>query len=226
MDQRLRAVAELLEKLLVPVVDPVHADVGTDHALLPLELLRRGQVARVIAIEKTQGPLQRAQQALKGLAAEVRQGDGLAPLATREVDSLSISGMGRRTILAILKAHPERIPERLVLQPNDDGQALRGWARQQGFLLTDERSVQGFGYHEVLALKRQQGPDPAYVGVPEDLALCFGPWLLKRRDPLLQAELEKQYTRLKKLLAGESRPRVRTQFELVTRAIDRMSTKD
>ena len=85
---RLRAVAELIWAA-------AHADIGADHALLPRYLLISGRAQRVVVVEKHPGPYERSRQALAGYPAEVRLGDGLSALAAGEVDSLSISGMGR-----------------------------------------------------------------------------------------------------------------------------------
>ncbi|MCV4600236.1 class I SAM-dependent methyltransferase, partial [Escherichia coli] len=80
----------------------IHADIGSDHALLPKYLLQTGRVERVIAVEKSAAPYERSRRALEGLRAEVRLGDGLGPLGGGEADSLSLSGMGAQRMVGIL----------------------------------------------------------------------------------------------------------------------------
>lgn len=178
----------------------VHADIGSDHAALPVALLRGGRVGRCIVVEKNAAPLEVARGALEraGLLdrAELRLGDGFAPLAPGEVESASLTGMGGRTLLGILERGADRLPQRLVLQPNDSAAGLRAWARREGYWLTHEELVPGFWRYPLLGLERRPGPDPAYSGLPPVSALAHGPLLLRRRDPLLAEELESQLRRL------------------------------
>jgi len=203
----------------------VHADVGSDHASLPIWLLRQDRVARVVIVEKTPGPLEVARQAvarstLQGRA-ELRLGDGLQPLHPPELDSVSLTGMGARTILGILERGRAagRRPAALVVQPNDGAGLLRQWAGEQGYWLAAERLVSGFWRYPVLRLERHPGPDPAYAGVPLDAALRYGPHLLREAHPLLTEELQAQHRRLEPL-EQHARPQVLSDLHLVRSALD------
>ena len=59
------------------------ADIGTDHGLVPIELVRRGAFRRVIASDVRKGPLSAAKTHVReaGLSEriELRLGDGLLP---------------------------------------------------------------------------------------------------------------------------------------------------
>lgn len=212
LEPRLQAVYDLIwaEK---------HADIGTDHAYLPLHLLRKGRVQHCIATEKTQGPYQKALESIRKMGLEhihmqtepqnalelrfeLRLGNGLAPLEPGEVSSVSITGMGSKTILSILENSPAQLLalEHLVLQPNDSAMPLRIWAKQAGFWVSEEGLPRGFWSYPVLKLERNSAPDPAYLGLPEEIALYCGPKLLRRRDPELLANLEFQKRRLEPLL--------------------------
>ncbi len=183
LEPRLEAVAGLIRA-------EVHLDVGADHALLPRYLLECRRARRVIVVEKARGPYAVASQALARYPqAEVRLGDGFGPVAAGEVESASMSGLGAPAMVRILEAHPDKLPPRLVLQPNASAQPLRRWARASGYHLVHETMVPGFWRYAVLALERRPGPDPAYEGVPLPLALAFGPQLLRARHSLLIAEL-------------------------------------
>jgi len=177
-----------------------YADIGADHALLPRYLLQTGRVRWAIAVEKSRGPWENARRALQGLPAEVRLGDGLAPLAPGEVEVLSLCGMGARRMVGILSAHPERLPSRIVLQPNDAAEPLRRWAVAAGFGLVNEQMVEGFWRYTVLTLEK--GPSPVYEGLPLALALRYGPILLRQKHPLLRAALEERLAYLCRLRPG------------------------
>lgn len=213
LDARLAQAAEFIRA-------EAHADIGSDHARLPTALLRSGRVRQLVVVEKHAGPAAVARAALSraGLAArsEVRLGDGFAPLRPGEVESASLTGMGARTLLGILK-RAEWLPPRLVLQPNDSAAPLRAWAGASGHHLRDEALVNGFWAYPVLQLEQREGEDPAYQGLPLEAARRFGPHLLLRRDPLLRRELERQLARLEPL-AQHARPELLRDLALVRAA--------
>lgn len=104
-------------------VGSVLADIGTDHAHLPVYLVERGVCPRAIASDLRPGPAEAARKSIRaaGLTdmVEVRIGDGLTPVAAGEVDDIAVAGMGGETIAGILEACPWiRDPRyRLVLRP-------------------------------------------------------------------------------------------------------------
>lgn len=225
LDARLEAAADLIRA-------ERHADIGSDHASLPIRLLQSGRVGRVIVVEKTAGPLEVARQAVKqaGLLdrADLRLGDGLGPLNPAEsgegLESVSLTGMGARTILGILERGRAagRVPAALVVQPNDGAGLLRGWARKHAYWLVAEQLVSGFWRYPVLRLERRGGPDtdrdPAYDALPEAAALWYGPHLLRQAHPLLVQELQAQLTRLEPL-QRHARPQVLTDLKTVRSAM-------
>ena len=210
LDRRLRRVAEAIR-------GRVHADIGTDHGLLPRYLLTSRRVERVIAVEKNPGPLARARRELARFQAEVRQGDGLEPLSPGEIDSLSLTGMGARLIDSILRAQPAKVPALVVVQPNDDAHWLRTWGLETGYHLRHEELVQGTWLYEVLVFQQASGPDPAYDGLDPEVGQRFGPHLLRRQDPLLGQRLSRDQA----LFAGldTNDPAVARKRERVERAL-------
>ncbi|TSA88131.1 tRNA (adenine-N(1))-methyltransferase [Deinococcus detaillensis] len=214
LDARLKAVLQLIRAAS-------HADIGTDHAALPLALIRSGRCQNVIAVELNAGPLQLALAAVgrAGLSQqiEVRQGDGFAPVAPQEIQSASLTGMGARTILGIL-GRAEWLPPTLILQPNAEPEALRAWAQASGYHLKQEALAPGFWRYPVLSFEQTDGADPAYWGLPAASALKFGPHLLRSADPHLQAELHSQERRLS-ALAVHGRPSVMEELRMVRDAL-------
>lgn len=222
LDARLQGVLGLI---LAGKSAQVHADIGSDHARLPLALAQSGQFARVIAVELNPGPLEVTRQALKraGLSerVELRQGDGFGPLAAGEAQSVSLTGMGARTMLGIVQRAQSagKLPHTLTVQPNAEAGALRRWAYGNGYWLADEQLLPGFWNYAALRLERAAGPDPIYTHLPLEAALHFGPQLLRRRDPLLRQELQRQQERLRPLLPF-ARAGVLEEWERVQAALD------
>ncbi|ADY25187.1 protein of unknown function DUF633 [Deinococcus proteolyticus MRP] len=190
-----------LEAVLGFIRAETHADLGTDHAGLPIRLLQTGRVGRCIGVELNAAPLElaRRQVARAGLTGqiELRQGDGLAPLAVGEVQSVSMTGLGAGTIAGVLERGRQagKLPGRVVVQPNDSPLALREWARQAGYWLDAEALIDGYWPYPVLSLRQADGSDPAYADLPEAAALRFGPRLLRERHPLLRRVLADAYGR-------------------------------
>jgi len=186
MDHRLRTVADCISS-------QTHADIGSDHGLLLAWLLRSGRIARGIAIENKRQPFENSRRAMRGLPAEVRFADGLEGLRAGEADSLSICGIGGTSMATILGRRPERLPHRLVLQPNRREDLVRQWALVNGFHLVDERISVGHWRYQIMVMENRGGvPDPAYARLDRDAALLFGPLLLSRGDEDLFAQLHEE----------------------------------
>ena len=92
---RLRSVAELVPQ------GAKFADIGTDHAYLPVWLLQRGIITKALACDLRQGPLDRARATAEryGLTEEMdfRLCDGLAGVRPGEADTIAIAGLGGET---------------------------------------------------------------------------------------------------------------------------------
>lgn len=186
MEERLLAVAHEIRS-------PRHADIGTDHGLLPLYLVQHRRCQYVIATDRSENALVRPRQLLRGYPVEVRLGDGLDCLEEGEVDSLSLCGMGGSNIVEILEANPKKIPDHLVVQANRDSRKVRAWALESGFHLRREQLIQGTWLYTILSLSRGSDPDPAYRGVTRELGVRFGPLLLQERHPLLVEALDRRW---------------------------------
>ena len=124
------------------------ADVGTDHARLPVWLLEHGVIDHAIATDLREGPLERARETARRheLTDRIsfRLGDGLAPLERGEADLCAIAGMGGETIAGILAAAPwaGEGGTRFLLQPMSSIPELRGWLWRNGFRIEREELIQ------------------------------------------------------------------------------------
>ena len=131
------------------------ADIGSGDGLLAAHLARVNPDRRVIATENKAGPFETVRAAVRGLAVEVRRGEGLAVLAPREVDFIVIAGMGGHRILGLLDSAPEVVAtaSRLVLQPMQHLQALVDGLDSRGFLVERLATVRQAGrVHTVLVV--------------------------------------------------------------------------
>jgi tRNA (adenine22-N1)-methyltransferase len=168
------------------------ADIGTDHAYLPVWLLQQKKITSAIAGDIAQGPCLAAKNtvAMYGMKdkIEVRCGSGLKVLQSNEAGCISIAGMGGTTIIDILSADMEiaQQAKMLVLQPMAGAPSLRRWLCEHGWKLSDEDLVQdGSHLYEIIVAVR--GESAKY----SDAEYEVGPCLLAEKHTLLSAQLQK-----------------------------------
>ena len=145
LSPRLEAVLEFCRSLHTP--EGVLADIGTDHAYLPIEAVREGIFKGAIACDLHPGPLNIAKANIleAGLKSQIetRLGDGLQPLSPGEADCIVIAGMGGMRIWGVILEGMEqaRAARQLILQPQHDVVALRKNLHMAGFEIHIERLV-------------------------------------------------------------------------------------
>lgn len=138
---RLQTVADLVPE------GALLADIGTDHAYLPVWLLLEGRIRGAIAADLRKGPLERAmltaQQYECTHRVSFRLCDGLSGIEPNEADAIVIAGMGGETIAAILEEAPwtRNKAYTFVLQPMSAQNILRRWLWQHGFSIQNEALV-------------------------------------------------------------------------------------
>lgn len=125
----------------------VFADIGTDHAYLPVFLLKEGRISRAHASDVAVGPLSRAREtvAAHGLGERVtfHLTNGLWGLEDLGLTDIAICGMGGETVAEILRAAPfvQREGVRLILQPMTKAALLRRALGEMGFRIVEEAYV-------------------------------------------------------------------------------------
>ena len=90
------------------------ADIGTDHAILPIMLRRGGYEGYIAAGDINEGPLKKAQRALYEAEiddVELVLCDGLDGIDGSMVDTVIVAGMGGDTITGILDRGLYDMPE-------------------------------------------------------------------------------------------------------------------
>ena len=92
LSKRLQAVADLV------TVRECVADIGTDHAYIPIYLTEHKKVKKAFAMDVNEGPLIRAEEHVReaGLKEQIkmRRSNGLEKLSPGEVEAVIIAGMG------------------------------------------------------------------------------------------------------------------------------------
>ena len=122
------------------------ADIGTDHAYLPVFLIREGIASFAYACDVADGPLLNAKANIERLKAkniELRKGDGLNAVKPQEADTFIIAGMGGDLIIKILSDCDWIKNERyeLLLQPMTSVEDLHAFLMKNGFEIKEEQAV-------------------------------------------------------------------------------------
>lgn len=141
IDARLLAAADLVRQ------GACFADIGTDHARLPLFLLSGNKIRSAYATDVAKGPLASAEAAI---AAQGMEGlcktmlcDGAAALSGLGITDYAICGMGGELIARIISDAPQLADPavQLTLQPMTRVAHLRRFLADRGFSVLDERFV-------------------------------------------------------------------------------------
>lgn len=123
------------------------ADVGTDHAYLPVWLAKQGAISKAVASDIRPGPLERAKQNIERYGVEnlvtARLSDGLDAILPEEADDIIIAGMGGLMMADIIRRAPwlKNSAKRLILQPMTHAEDLRRSLSEQGFSILHEQAV-------------------------------------------------------------------------------------
>ena len=122
----------------------VLADIGTDHAYLPIYLMKQGIISFAYCTDINRGPLKNAEEGLReaGLlgSAELILTSGAEGLSRLGITDYAVCGMGGELIAEIISAAPHmKDPEvRLLLQPMTKPERLREYLWSSGFRIAEE----------------------------------------------------------------------------------------
>jgi tRNA (adenine22-N1)-methyltransferase len=174
------------------------ADIGADHALLPIALFERNITRALILSDIRPGPLEKARaglaRRLPGEIFDIRLGGGLAPLKEGEVDTAVIAGMGGLLIADILSADPEKARsfKRFILQPRNAADKLRVRLAELAFVIDDEAlATEGRFICEILCASPGGARRPALPNA-DALSAEISPLLIRKGDPLLAEWIERK----------------------------------
>lgn len=165
----------------------VVADIGTDHAYIPVYLIQQGKCNKAIASDVKKGPVAVANRNIASYKLqdiiETRLGSGLSTISRGEADAAIIAGMGGTLLAGLLEDDCERTLElsALILQPMNDLDIVRKWLYDHKFDIYDEELVaEGDKIYCVIAA-RYDGEYRAY----EEFQLHVGQKLIDKNDPWL-----------------------------------------
>ena len=185
INARLKKIGDLVE------TNSFCLDIGCDHALLDIYLVKRDKNIKTVASDIAEGPLEQAKKNIKRerleKEIETRLGDGLDTYSS-EINTVIISGMGGKTIIGILKKHPKELKKikTLIISPNNYQEDVKRFLCKNGFLIENEEFVRDkrFIYQIIIFKKgKRKYTKKEYF---------FGPVFLIKKGPLFHEYYEKE----------------------------------
>jgi tRNA (adenine22-N1)-methyltransferase len=165
------------------------ADIGTDHAQLPIYAIRKEYVKKAQAIDNKKGPFVVAYDNVKNAGLDnkitVKLSDGLRDIDT-DTDVVVIAGMGGGLISKILDKSLLQSVKRFILQPNNDAFKIRKILSDIDYKIIDEIVIEENNLlYEIIVIEK--GGQSL-----SDLEIQFGPINLKKKPELFIEKIKKE----------------------------------
>lgn len=182
------------------------ADVGTDHAYIPIYLAQKGIIPSAVAMDINVGPIRRAQENIRKYHLEnqisTRLSDGLKELCPGEADEIVIAGMGGILICEILDAGRKHWQDscRFLLQPMTAAEELRKFLENNGFCIEREAlaAEEGKIYQIICAVRGN-------MHMNHEIDYYISPYLRECHVPLTKQLTERRIAEFEKMLDGLSK---------------------
>lgn len=171
ISNRLKSIANYVSK------EDIIADIGCDHALLDIYLIKNNICKKAFICDINQNALNNGIKNIQKYQLEkqitAKLSDGISSI-TNDINTLIISGMGAFTILDILN-HPNlKQISKMIIQSNNEYELLRKEIVKKGFYIADEEAVLDHGkYYVTIVFER------GYHKY-SNKELKYGPYLIKK----------------------------------------------
>ena len=227
---RLKKIAEL-----IPAGTRTIADIGTDHAYLPVYCILNGRAENALAMDVNEGPLARAAESAAKYnlvdKIDLRLSDGIEKLDENEADVVVIAGMGGLLIRKILEEgravlSPDTL---LILQPMIAQTQLREYLFTNGFNVKDEYVVcEGSKLYNIMVVScgEKGGFDEKDIVIGRNLRKN-SPELFKRYAEYKIRILKKIISGMEKSVSSNDSQAVRRELEIFENELERsMNNED
>lgn len=181
------------------------ADIGTDHAYLPIDLVKSGKIQFAIASDVAKGPLDNAKTDIleAGLSNQIqtRLGSGLETIKPEDkIETVVIAGMGGKLMTDLLEAAKEKdeLYPTLILEPNIGEPGVRKWLMEHNYQIIQEEIIDTAGhiYEIIKAILTDK------MHQLSDKEILFGPFLLKEKNSVFIKKWTNQLAYQKQLLVN------------------------
>lgn len=215
LSKRLQAIADLIKKYKQ---GEILADIGTDHAYLPCYLVENDIINKAYACDIASGPINASIDTIHQYHLEKKVipllGSGMNPIIDKNIDMISICGMGGKLTISILDENKDYLNHhRFFLQSNIGINYLREYLYKQHMIILDEAIVKDAHHiYEIIVCEKTE-KDVQY----DEKDLIFGPCLRRNKNGLFYEKWHHQLNTQNKILNSlqESHPKYKQTLHMI-----------
>ena len=193
INNRLKTIGDLVPLSSYPL------DIGCDHALLSIYLVKEKGIKKAVASDNKSGPLKKAKENVNFYKVkdkvELIEAEGLNSYK-EGIDTITISGMGGLNINRILENNKSYLKNinTIILSPNNYSIAVKRKLIKLGYYISDEKLVKENNIiYQILVFTKGK----KYYSYKK---LYLGPVLMTKKDELTKEYYKKELETKKSLL--------------------------
>nr|WP_314767148.1 class I SAM-dependent methyltransferase [uncultured Lachnoanaerobaculum sp.] len=222
LSKRLQTIADFVKK------GAVVADIGTDHAHIPIYLIKNNIISKAYACDINAGPLEKAKENINYYGVkniELRLSNGLEKLKTDEADTFIIAGMGGELITDILEKGRRffESKRKFILSPHTKIDEVRKFLLSNGFEITKEDMCIDEGkFYTVMEVKYTENKE-----MYSEAELLYGKYLIENKHPVLLEFLKKEEEKYISILSNiglneDRKKELRHRLDIIKETINEM----
>ena len=198
LSKRLQTIADFVKK------NSVVADIGTDHAHIPIYLIENYIIDKAYACDINKGPLEKAKENIANFGVSknivLRLSNGLDKMSNKEVDTIIIAGMGGELIIDILNRGKSFFDKKntFILSPHTKADEVRDYLIRKGFKIIKEDMCIDEGKFYTVMEVRYTGNTVMY----SKAELLYGKYLIENKHPVLLRFLKKEEEKYLSILSN------------------------
>lgn len=222
LSKRLQTIADFVKK------GAVVADIGTDHAHIPIYLIKNNIISRAYACDINAGPLEKAKENINYYGVkniELRLSNGLEKLKTDEADTVIIAGMGGELIIDILDRGQGFFDKKntFILSPHTKIEEVRNYLLRKGLkIMKEDMCIDEGKFYTVM--------EAVYMGKTFSYTkgeLLFGKYLIDNKNPVLFEYLKKEKQKYLNIILADGindtrRRELKDRLDIIEETINEM----
>lgn len=188
LSKRLQTIADFVKK------NSVVADIGTDHAHIPIYLIENKIIDKAYACDINKGPLEKAKENIENFGVSknivLRLSNGLDKMSNKEADTIIIAGMGGELIIDILERRKSFFDKKntFILSPHTKTDEVRDYLLRKGFeILKEDMCIEEGKFYTVMEVRYTENKL-----MYSEAELLYGKFLIENKHPVLLEFLKKE----------------------------------
>ena len=223
LSKRLQTIADFVKK------NSVVADIGTDHAHIPIYLIENNIIDKAYACDINKGPLEKAKKNIENFGVSenivLRLSNGLDKMSNKEADTIIIAGMGGELIIDILERGKSFFNKKntFILSPHTKTDEVRDYLLRKGFeIIKEDMCIDEGKFYTVM-----EGRYTENKLMYSEAELLYGKFLIENKHPVLleflKKEEEKYISILSNIRLNEDRKKeLRHRLDIIKETMNEM----